>query len=140
MKTIISLVLFLSFLFVQSLCAAAPQVTITGKLVDRQCSVEDSFGYQPPTEKRCTLWMEMTFTCPVTSATPSGVCKEVYTVYCPRKAADNRFFNSAYDVCSDPAAMQILHPTSNYTITGWLRTIEQQKDGYGQVQGTGFSY
>lgn len=113
---------------------ASPIVTITGKLVDRQCSVEDVFGYQPTTDKRCTLWIETTFAC------PTGVCKETYTVYCPRRATDNRFFNSAYDVCSDPAAMQILHPTANYTITGWLRTIEQQKDGYGQIHGAGFSY
>lgn len=114
--------------------AASPTVTITGKLVDRQCSVEDAYQLQPPTEKRCTLWIQTTFFC------PTGTCKEVYTVYCPRKATDNRQFNTAYDVCSDPGGMQILFPSANYTISGYLRTVEEQKDGLGQIHGTMFSY
>lgn len=114
--------------------AASPTVAITGKLIDRQCSVEDVYQLQPPTEKRCTLWIQTTFFC------PAGTCKEVYTVYCPRKQADNRPLNTAYDVCSDPAAMQVLHPSRNYTISGYLRTAEEQKDGLGQIHGTSFSY
>lgn len=138
--TVIALAFFLIFLSASAF-AAAPLVTITGKLIDRQCSIEDVFQLQPTTEKRCTLWVEVSFSCPCTSCDGgSTTCKEVYTVYCPRKAADNRLLNTAYDVCSDGSAMQIRHPSATYTITGWLRTVDQQKDGLGQVQGFAFSY
>jgi hypothetical protein len=129
-----------SFLFLAAILVsvpsygASPTVTITGKMVDRQCSVEDVYQLQPSTDKRCTLWIQTTFSC------PAGTCQETYTVYCPRKAVDNRPLNTAYDVCSDPAAMQIIHPSRNYTISGYLRTAEEQKDGLGQIHGTMFSY
>lgn len=128
-------VLAVCFLFSSSASyAASASATVTGKLIDRQCSVEDVFQLQPSTEKRCTLWIQTTFFC------ATGTCKETYTVYCPRKAADNRPFNSAYDVCSDPSAMQIMHPSRNYTISGWWRTTEEQKDGFGQIHGNSFQY
>lgn len=131
------LLCLLSFvLCVSSSFAASATVTVTGKLIDRQCSVEDVYQLQPSTEKRCTLWIQTTYSC----AALGGVCKDVYTVYCPRKAADNRPFNTAYDVCSDGSAMQILHPSQNYTISGYLRTAEEQKDGLGQIHGASFSY
>jgi hypothetical protein len=133
---IVFLFCVLSVVLSTSAFAASANVTVTGKLIDRQCSVEDVYQLQPPTEKRCTLWIQTTFFC----AAPGGVCKDVYTVYCPRKAADNRPFNTAYDVCSDGSAMQVLFPSANYTISGYLRTVEEQKDGLGQIHGTSFSY
>lgn len=123
------------------ICLSAPAyagtVTITGKLVDRVCTVEDTFQLQPSTEKRCTLYVKESW---ASGGCLSGVCSHVVTVYCPNKAADDRPFNGAYHVCSDPAAMQINHPSANYTITGWTRTVAQQADGNGQFQGYQFSY
>ena len=104
---------------------SAQTVVLTGKLVDRQCSVEDVYQLQATTAKRCTLYIEATFVC------PAGVCKEVHTCYCPRKAADNRFLNAAYDVCSDPAGAQI---GGSIIAHGWARTPAQRADGYGDHQ------
>jgi hypothetical protein len=121
------------------LALAAPSfagtVTITGKLVDRQCSVEDVFQLQPAAEKRCTLTFRE-----VICGGSAALCVHDITVYCPNKAADGRLHNGAYWTCSDDSAMQINHSSANYTVTGWTRTVEQQKDGFGQVQGYQFSY
>lgn len=111
--------------------AAPPVVTITGKLANRVCTVEDVFLLQPADQHRCTL----------TFAAQDSLGNTLYwTVYCPNKAADGQGVNLAYPVCSNPAGMQINHPTATYTVTGWLRTIPQQADGFGQVQGYSFGY
>lgn len=120
-------------LFATAANAAAPAVTLTGALVDRQCSVEDVYQYQPQAERYCTLTIEET--------TPSNLGTfRRWTVYCPNKAADGQSFNAAYGVCNTPTAMQIRHPTRTVIIQGWLRTPEQQADGRGQVQGYQFQY
>lgn len=111
--------------------AAPPVVQVTGKLIDRVCTVDDDFGLQPAAERRCTLWMR--------EATPGsdGVYR-VYTIYCPNKAVDGQPLNLAYSICRDPYGMQINHPNRNYIITGWLRTTAQAADGLGQIQGYQF--
>lgn len=114
--------------------SAAQTTNITGILKDRQCSVEDVFQLQPPTEKRCTLWIETSFPC---ASRITGVCKETHTVYCPNKAADNRPFNSAYATCSSPTSMQI---GRQHTVSAFLRTPAQRADGYGDYQGFAFTY
>lgn len=131
----------LSSLFVLPSQADAQTVTIAGKLVDRVCSVEDAYQLQPSSEKRCTLWVESAFACPGgTCACPGGTCAQVFTVYCPNKAVDGRAFNGAYEVCSDPAALQVRHPTKTYVIKAYARTIAQQADGNGQFTGFQFQY
>lgn len=127
-STVLALTLF------GSVQLSAQTVTLTGKLIDRQCSVEDAYQLQPSTEKRCTLWIEVSFAC------PTGTCTQVHTVYCPNKAVDNRPFNGAYVTCSDGYAMQIRHPTKNYIIHAYARTVTQQLDGYGQFTGYQFQY
>jgi hypothetical protein len=128
-----ALVLLCGFCCALPAFAAAPVVTLTGALVDRQCSVEDVFQLQPQAERYCTLTIEET--------TPSqqGTFRR-WTVYCPNKAADGQPFNGAYYFCSDPAAMQIRHPNRTMIVQGWLRTPQQQADGLGQVQGYQFQY
>jgi hypothetical protein len=107
--------------------AAPPVVTLRVALVDRICSVVDVFQIQPANELRCHLLVE--------EVTPDNFGNfRRWWVYCPNKAADGQNFNGAYAVCSDPAGMQIRHPGRTYIITGWLRTPQQQADGYGQVQ------
>lgn len=121
--------------------ARAQTATISGKLIDRQCSVEDAYQIQPLAERRCTLWIESSFSCPCPTC-DGGVatCKSVFTVYCPNKAVDGRAFIGAYPVCADPSAMQIRHPTKTYIIQAFLRTAAQQLDGYGQFTGYQFQH
>lgn len=131
---LIPLLVFTSLLLFLALPSpsSAQTTSITGILKDRQCSVEDVFQLQPPTEKRCTLWIETSFPCP-----SSGVCKETHTVYCPNKAADNRPFNSAYVTCSSPTSMQT---GRTHTVNAYLRTPSQRADGYGDYLGFQFAY
>lgn len=120
---------------------SAQTATISGKLIDRVCSVEDVYQLQPSTEKRCTLWMESSYSCPCVGCDGGmTTCKSVFTIYCPNKAVDNRPFNGAYEVCSDGSAMQIKHPTKTYIIQAFLRTVAQQLDGYGQFVGYQFQH
>lgn len=132
MKTAIATVVLLLALAAPSF---AGTVTITGKLIDRQCSVEDVYQLQPAAEKRCTLTFRE-----VICGGSIPACTQDITVYCPNKAADGHLHNGAYWTCSDNAGMQVNHPSALYTVTGWTRTAEQQKDGYGAVQGYSFSY
>lgn len=138
MKATFTLVLLL---LLPAGAAVSQTATISGKLVDRQCSVEDVYQLQPVSERRCTLWVESSFSCPCQSCDGgTTTCKSVFTVYCPNKAVDNRPFNGAYEVCSDPSAMQIRHPSKSYIIYGYARTPEQQLDGFGQFTGYQFQY
>jgi hypothetical protein len=127
--TFVLCVLFLSSVTPAS--ATPPVVTLTGKLVNRVCTVQDMLLLQPIDQYRCTL----TFMTYADNGTPI-----YYQVYCPNKPADGQPMNMAYYTCADPGAMQINHPIYNYTVTGWLRTVPQQADGYGMIQGYNFQY
>lgn len=130
MRPLFAVVTFLG-LFPAVLGAAT--VTVAGKLVDRQCSVEDTLQRQPSTEKYCTLTYEET-------RVVFGVTyTKRFTVYCPNKTIDG-LFRGAYEVCSDPAALQIRHPTLTYTVVGELRTEAERADGRGDILGNSFSY
>lgn len=110
----------------------AQTATISGKLIDRQCSVIDALQQQPLAEYRCTLWVEVTYAC------TTGACKITHTVYCPNTTADNRPMNSAFWTCVDDGGMQIRGGT--VTITGYLRTPTQQLDHRGEILGYSFQY
>lgn len=110
----------------------AQTATISGKLIDRQCSVIDALQQQPPAEYRCTLWVEVTYAC------TTGACKTTHTVYCPNAAVDGRPTSSAFWTCADDGGMQIRGGT--VTITGYLRTPTQQLDHRGEILGYSFQY
>jgi hypothetical protein len=112
---------------------SAASVTVIGKLIDRQCSVDDVYGLQPSVERYCVLSYEET------KVVLGVTYRKVFTVYCPLKTVDG-IPRQAYYTCSDPAAMQIRHPTAMYSVSGELRTEAEQQDGRGQILGNGFSY
>lgn len=113
--------------------AEASTATVIGKLIDRQCSVEDAYQLQPQAEKYCTLTYEETFVV-------FGVTyKKQFTVYCPYKTVDG-LPRQAYVTCSDPYLLQIRHPTKIYSATGDLRTAAEALDGKGQILGNSFQY
>lgn len=129
----IALLLAAVIAFAVALPAEASTATVIGKLIDRQCSVDDVFGLQPSVEKYCVLSIEET-------RVVFGITyKKTFTVYCPLKTIDG-LPRQAYYTCSDPAAMQIRHPTTNYSVTGDLRTDVEQLDGRGQILGNSFQY
>lgn len=111
----------------------AATVTVNGKLVDRQCSVEDVLQRQPLAERYCTLTYEET-------RVVFGVTyTKRFTVYCPNKTIDG-LFRGAYETCADASAIQIRHPTLTYTAVGDLRTEAERADGRGDILGNSFSY
>lgn len=121
------LTLILLLLIASPLLAVPPVVTLSNvKLVDRICSVEDAYGFQPSNEKYCTMTYRET-------VPGSDGTYRRWTVYCPNAAVDGQALTTSYQTCSDPSAQQINHPTQNYQVIGWLRTPAQAADGKGQV-------
>lgn len=118
---------------VASSAAWAASVSVTAKLVDRQCSVEDVFQLQPWTAKYCTLWLKET-------TVVAGVAyTRVFTAYCPRTTI-NGIAYASYDTCSDPGAMQIDHPSRLYVLWGHLRTPAEMLDNRGEFIVTSVTY
>jgi hypothetical protein len=121
------------FALVLTCCALpcpAATVSVTGKLVDRQCSVEDVYQLQPQAERYCTITLDEAKTVNGPTGEPVTYHRRI-TAYCPKLTIKGTTYAS-YSLCADPYAMQINHPTKLYIVQGDLREPGELADGRGE--------